>query len=119
MKRHTNMSTNENNPLIMIHPEERKRTHTVWQFQIKQEKVSYAYDECLLIIFLIISTKQLLIIVMYNLALTLQLHALSSSSRAVSSSSHNKKTNIELEEDIDPLFTLALTNNLGLIYRTI
>jgi len=49
---------------------------------------------------------------------TLQLHALSSSSRAVSSSSHNKKTNIELEEDIDPLFTLALTNNLGLIYRT-
>mmetsp|Transcript_55685 Transcript_55685/g.62232 ORF Transcript_55685/g.62232 Transcript_55685/m.62232 type:complete len:107 (-) Transcript_55685:260-580(-) len=106
MKRHTNMSTNENNPLIMIHPEERKRTHTVWQFQIKQEKVSYVY-ECLLII------------VMYNLALTLQLHALSSSSRAVSSSSHNKKTNIELEEDIDPLFTLALTNNLGLIYRTI
>jgi len=25
---------------------------------------------------------------------------------------------LELEDDIDPLFTLALTNNLGLIYRT-
>mmetsp|Transcript_25952 Transcript_25952/g.29521 ORF Transcript_25952/g.29521 Transcript_25952/m.29521 type:complete len:205 (-) Transcript_25952:113-727(-) len=146
MKRHTNMSTNENNPLIMIHPEERKRTHTVWQFQIKQEKVSYAYDECLLIIFLIISTKQLLIIVMYNLALTLHLHALSLASTVSSSSSKKIRSSksmknkikklfvrskklyeltlqMHLEDDHssddndDPLFTLALTNNLGLIYR--
>jgi len=79
------------------------------------------------------SLSKFLMIVMYNLALTLHLHALSSSRV---SSSHKKKQvkklfvrsrqlyelalkmHLELEEDIDPLFTLALTNNLGLIYRT-
>jgi len=92
--------------------------------------------------------SKFLMIVMYNVALTFHLHALSlvassssssSSSSIVSSSSSNKKKkknakklfsqskkiyelalkmHLELDDDVDPLFTLALTNNLGLIYRT-
>mmetsp|Transcript_51722 Transcript_51722/g.59815 ORF Transcript_51722/g.59815 Transcript_51722/m.59815 type:complete len:148 (+) Transcript_51722:1-444(+) len=79
-------------------------------------------------------------IVMYNLALTLHLQALSLVSSSIStsavSSSNQHKSNIkqlfkrsrklyelafelQLETDVDPLFTLALTNNLGLIYRTV
>merc|ERR1719162_1401258 len=88
--------------------------------------------------------SKFLMIVMYNLALTLHLHALSLAS-TVSSSSKNKSSKsmknkikklfvrskklyeltlqMHLEDDNssddnnDPLFTLALTNNLGLIYR--
>jgi len=94
--------------------------------------------------------SKFLMIVMYNVALTFHLHALSliassssssssSSSIASSSSGSNKKKkknakklfsqskkiyelalkmHLELDDDVDPLFTLALTNNLGLIYRT-
>mmetsp|Transcript_54178 Transcript_54178/g.61297 ORF Transcript_54178/g.61297 Transcript_54178/m.61297 type:complete len:148 (-) Transcript_54178:4-447(-) len=79
-------------------------------------------------------------IVMYNLALTLHLQALSLVASSIStsavSSSNQHKSNIkqlfkrsrklyelafelQLETDVDPLFTLALTNNLGLIYRTV
>jgi len=88
--------------------------------------------------------SKFLMIVMYNLALTLHLHALSlastvsSSSKTKSSKSMKNKIKklfvrskklyeltlqMHLEDDNssddndDPLFTLALTNNLGLIYR--
>jgi len=88
------------------------------------------------------SLSKFLMIVMYNVALTFHLHALSfasssSSPTAVGVSSKKKKRkakkyfaqskevyelalkmHLELDDDIDPLFTLALTNNLGLIYRT-
>mmetsp|Transcript_46136 Transcript_46136/g.49778 ORF Transcript_46136/g.49778 Transcript_46136/m.49778 type:complete len:141 (+) Transcript_46136:1111-1533(+) len=76
-------------------------------------------------------------IVMFNVALTFHLHAISLASSSSSSSSKKKKMkakkyfaqakkiyelalkmHLELDDDIDPLFTLALTNNLGLIYRT-
>ena len=87
--------------------------------------------------------SKFLMIVMYNLALTLHLHALSLAS-TVSSSSNTKSSKsmkhkikklfvrskklyeltlqMHLEDNSsddndDPLFTLALTNNLGLIYR--
>jgi len=83
--------------------------------------------------------SKFLMIVMYNLALTLHLQALSLVSSSISSTSNNhthNKSNIkqlfkrsrklyelafelQLETDVDPLFTLALTNNLGLIYRTV
>jgi len=87
------------------------------------------------------SLSKFLMIVMYNVALTFHLHALSfasssSPTAAVVSSKKKKrkakkyfaqskevyelalKMHLELDDDIDPLFTLALTNNLGLIYRT-
>ena len=95
--------------------------------------------------------SKFLMVVMYNLALTLHLQALSlvsssisisTSASTVSSSNHHlqhqthNKSNIkqlfkrslklyelafelQLETDVDPVFTLALTNNLGLIYRTV
>ena len=99
--------------------------------------------------------SKFLMIVMYNLALTLHLQALALVSSSIatatatvssssSSSSNNqqpplpthKSNNIkqlfqrsrklyelafelQLETDVDPVFTLALTNNLGLIYRTV
>jgi len=96
--------------------------------------------------------SKLLMIVMYNLALTLHLQAISlasstttlSSSTKCKSKSKNKRIqklfirskklyelvlqmHLDLDstifdydddDDDDPLFTLALTNNLGLIYRT-
>jgi len=90
--------------------------------------------------------SKFLMIVTYNLALTFHLHALSLSSQASSSLSLQASTSLssgkdsiirqlfaqsqqiyelalkmhlELDDDVDvdPLFTLALTNNLGLIYR--
>ena len=89
--------------------------------------------------------SKFLTIVMYNLALTLHLQAIalvSSTSTSTSVSSNHRqhtthKSNIqkllvrsrklyelafELQLDttnVDPLYTLALTNNLGLIYRTL
>merc|ERR1719491_2043674 len=92
--------------------------------------------------------SKFLMIVMYNLALTLHLHALSLSasvhslSKSGNSSStsttttattikHIKKLflrsrklyelafEIHLDADVDLLFTLALINNLGLIYYTV
>jgi len=84
--------------------------------------------------------SKFLMIVMYNLALTFHLQALSlvastsSSTSTVSSSNHHRHVKklfvrsrklyelafeLHLETDVDPLFTLALTNNLGLIYRTV
>jgi len=85
------------------------------------------------------SLSKFLMIVMYNVALTFHLRAISlasSSPTAVSSKKKKSKAkkyfaqskkvyelalkiHLELDDDIDPLFTLALTNNLGLIYRTI
>mmetsp|Transcript_9213 Transcript_9213/g.10191 ORF Transcript_9213/g.10191 Transcript_9213/m.10191 type:complete len:302 (-) Transcript_9213:81-986(-) len=84
------------------------------------------------------SLSKFLMIVMFNVALTFHLHAISLASSSSSSSSKKKtkmkakkyfaqakkiyelalKMHLELDDDIDPLFTLALTNNLGLIYRT-
>jgi len=93
--------------------------------------------------------SKFLMIVMYNLALTLHLHALSLSSSvhssSVSSSSGNTSSTtptattikhikklflrsrklyelafeMQLDADVDLLFTLALLNNLGLIYYTV
>jgi len=88
--------------------------------------------------------SKFLMIVMYNLALTLHLQALSmvssiSTSTSTVSSNHQHQTHksnvkqlfkrsrklyeivfeLHLETDVDPLLTLALTNNLGLIYRTV
>merc|ERR1712194_972087 len=93
--------------------------------------------------------SKFLMIVMYNLALTLHLHALSLSSSvhssSVSSSSGNSSSTtltattikhikklflrsrklyelafeMYLDADVDLLFTLALINNLGLIYYTV
>merc|ERR1712194_995808 len=93
--------------------------------------------------------SKFLMIVMYNLALTLHLHALSLSSSvhssSVSSSSGNSSSTtrtattikhikklflrsrnlyelafeMQLGADVDVLFTLALLNNLGLIYYTV
>merc|ERR1740139_1050481 len=90
--------------------------------------------------------SKFLMIVMYNLALTLHLHALSLSasvhSSSVSSNScsttttattikHIKKLflrsrklyvlafEMHLDADVDLLFTLALINNLGLIYYAV
>merc|ERR1712238_140403 len=96
------------------------------------------------------SLSKFLMIVMYNLALTLHLHALSLASTVSSSSSSSKtkssksmkhkiqklfvrskklyeltlqmhlnedSTDLTSDGNDDPLFTLALTNNLGLIYR--
>jgi len=95
--------------------------------------------------------SKLLMIVMYNLALTLHLQAISlasSTTTTLSSSTKCKSKNKRIQklfirskklyelvlqmhldldstifdydddDDDDPLFTLALTNNLGLIYRT-
>merc|ERR1712238_341102 len=86
--------------------------------------------------------SKFLMIVMYNLALTLHLHALSLSA-SVSSSSNSSTTatattikhikklflrsrklyelafEMHLDADVDLLFTLALINNLGLIYYTV
>jgi len=92
--------------------------------------------------------SKFLMIVMYNLALTLHLHALSLASTVSSSSSSKIRSSKSMKHKIqklfvrskklyeltlqmhlvedsdltsdgndDPLFTLALTNNLGLIYR--
>merc|ERR1719491_2403999 len=87
--------------------------------------------------------SKFLMIVMYNLALTLHLHALSLSASVPSSSrnscssttattiKHIKKLflrsrklyelafEMHLDADVDLLFTLALINNLGLIYYTV
>jgi len=82
-----------------------------------------------------------LMIVMYNLALTLHLQAISfvsssSSWLTAASNNHQSKSKIkqlfkrsrkyytlayelQLETEVDPLFTLALTNNLGLIYHIV
>merc|ERR1712238_303460 len=86
--------------------------------------------------------SKFLMIVMYNLVLTLHLHALSLSA-SVSSSSNSSTTatattikhikklflrsrklyelafEMHLDADVDLLFTLALINNLGLIYYTV
>merc|ERR1719162_1032609 len=113
----------------------RKLKHFVFRNPIDIDESSQYSPELL---------TKFLMIVMYNLALTLQLHALSLAS-TVSSSSKNKSSKsmknkikklfvrskklyeltlqMHLEDDHssddndDPLFTLALTNNLGLIYR--
>jgi len=88
--------------------------------------------------------SKFLMIVMYNLALTLHLHALSLSASVQSSSSNNSSSTttattikyikklflrsrklyelafeMHLDTDVDLLFTLALINNLGLIYYTV
>merc|ERR1712085_160993 len=88
--------------------------------------------------------SKFLMIVMYNLALTLHLHALSLSASVQSSSSNNSSSTttattikyikklflrsrklyelafeMHLDADVDLLFTLALINNLGLIYYTV
>jgi len=87
--------------------------------------------------------SKFLMIVMYNLALTLHLHAISLSSSLSSSSTSSSGNNrtysikhikklflrsrklyelafeMHLDADVDLLFTLALINNLGLIYYTV
>merc|ERR1712085_58482 len=83
--------------------------------------------------------SKFLMIVMYNLAMTLHLHALSKSGNSSSSSTTTTGTTIKhikklflrsrklyelafemhLDADVDLLFTLALLNNLGLIYYTV
>merc|ERR1712238_184144 len=89
--------------------------------------------------------SKFLMIVMYNLALTLHLHALSLSASVSSSSSNSSSSTtatantikhikklflrsrklyelafeMHLDADVDLLFTLALINNLGLIYYTV
>jgi len=81
------------------------------------------------------SLSKFLMIVMFNVAMTFHLHAISLASSSSSSKKKKSKAkkyfaqakkiyelalkmHLELDDDIDPLFTLALTNNLGLIYRT-